>query len=382
MFSDRAGYYITQPSGYKSFKPKKLPPNPSVIFDSEMIDLLSKADRMLGKLDGITQTLPNPNLFVSMYVQKEAILSSQIEGTQASLTDVLDISGSAEKREAVGEIVNYVRAMNYGLERLSDFPLSLRLIKEIHAELLSHGRGSERSPGEFRRTQNWIGPAGCDLYSATFIPPAVPDMLEAINDLEFYLHEEDPLPPLVRIALIHSQFETIHPFLDGNGRMGRLLITFWLCQRHILSQPLLYLSYYFKQNRIEYYDKLMNVRINGDWEQWIKYFLKGVASTSNEAISTAMEILSLKNECEAKLFPSKNINHSRLLDFLFEDPVITKNDAAKFLGIAIPTASRIVDDFCNKRILEDITPNKQRYKRYAFMSYINILGRGTEITNG
>lgn len=382
METNRAGIYVTQPSGYKSFKPHNLPPDPPIAFDSSMIDLLSKADRMLGKLDGITQTLPNPNLFVSMYVQKEAILSSQIEGTQASLTDVLDINGTREKREAVGDIVNYVKAMNYGLSRLSDFPLSLRLIKEIHAELLSNGRGSERNPGEFRKSQNWIGPAGCSLQNATFIPPSVPDMTDAIGALEIYMHQNDSLPPLIKIALIHAQFETIHPFLDGNGRMGRLLITFWLCQQKILSRPLLYLSYYFKQNRIEYYDRLMEVRRSGDWEQWVKYFLNGVYVTSNEAISTAMEILSLKEECEQKISQSNNVNYNRLLDHIFETPVISKNGVASFLSTTQPTASRIVDDFVNKGILADLTPDKQRYKRYAFLSYIDILSRGTEIING
>ena len=244
---NRAGTFITQPTGYKSFKSKKLPPEPPISYDSEMIELLSRADRMLGRLDGVTETLPDPELFVAMYVQKEAVLSSQIEGTQASLIDVFDSELSKEKREDIGDIVNYVGAMNYGLERLKEFPLSLRLIKEIHQVLLSSGRGSKRNPGEFRTSQNWIGAPGCSLNEATFVPPSVPDMKDAIGDLELFLHSEDTMPPLVKIALIHAQFETIHPFLDGNGRMGRLLITFWLCQQKILSQPLLYLSYYFSK---------------------------------------------------------------------------------------------------------------------------------------
>ena len=254
---NRAGYFVSQPSGYKSFVPAKLPPNPSITMDMEMIKLLSDADRCLGRLDGVTQILPNPELFVAMYVQKEAVLSSQIEGTQASLTDVLE-----KEEEASGdikEVVNYVGAMEYGLERLKEFPLCLRLIKEIHNELLKDGRGSTRNPGEFRTTQNWIGPAGCTLTNATFVPPTIPDMKDALGDLEEYLNAEDELPTLIKIALIHAQFETIHPFLDGNGRMGRLLITFWLCEKQILTQPLLYLSYYFKKNRMEYYDRLMDV---------------------------------------------------------------------------------------------------------------------------
>jgi len=375
---NRAGTFITQPTGYKSFKPKKLPPEPPISYDSEMIELLSRADRMLGRLDGVTETLPDPELFVAMYVQKEAVLSSQIEGTQASLIDVFDSELSKEKREDIGDIVNYVGAMNYGLERLKEFPLSLRLIKEIHQVLLSSGRGSKRNPGEFRTSQNWIGPSGCSLNEATFVPPSVPDMKDAIGELELFLHSDDTMPPLVKIALIHAQFETIHPFLDGNGRMGRLLITFWLCQQKILSQPLLYLSYYFKKNRIDYYDRLMIVRNTGDWEQWIKFFLKGISETSEEAISTAKEILMLKKICEDIIVKSNN-NYRQFLDLLFRNPVIDKQEAAKKLNVSQPTANRIVDQFCDLGILVDQKPDSKRYKKYAFTKYLAILSRGTEV---
>jgi len=375
---NRAGTFITQPTGYKSFKPKKLPPEPPISYDSEMIELLSRADRMLGRLDGVTETLPDPELFVAMYVQKEAVLSSQIEGTQASLIDVFDSELSKEKREDIGDIVNYVGAMNYGLERLKEFPLSLRLIKEIHQVLLSSGRGSKRNPGEFRTSQNWIGPSGCSLNEATFVPPSVPDMKDAIGELELFLHSDDTMPPLVKIALIHAQFETIHPFLDGNGRMGRLLITFWLCQQKILSQPLLYLSYYFKKNRIDYYDRLMIVRNTGDWEQWIKFFLKGISETSEEAISTAKEILMLKKICEDIIVKSNN-NYRQFLDLLFRNPVIDKQEAAKKLNVSQPTANRIVDQFCDLGILVDQKPESKRYKKYAFTKYLAILSRGTEV---
>lgn len=375
---NRAGTFIIQPTGYKSFKPKKLPPEPPISYDSEMIELLSRADRMLGRLDGVTETLPDPELFVAMYVQKEAVLSSQIEGTQASLIDVFDSELSKEKREDIGDIVNYVGAMNYGLERLKEFPLSLRLIREIHQVLLSSGRGSKRNPGEFRTSQNWIGAPGCSLNEATFVPPSVPDMKDAIGDLELFLHSEDTMPPLVKIALIHAQFETIHPFLDGNGRMGRLLITFWLCQQKILSQPLLYLSYYFKKNRIDYYDRLMIVRNTGDWEQWIKFFLKGISETSEEAISTAKEILMLKKVCEDIIVKSNN-NYRQFLDCLFRNPVIDKQEAAKKLNVSQPTANRIVDQFCDLGILVDQKPESKRYKKYAFTKYLAILSRGTEV---
>ena len=369
-----------QPSGYKSFVPRDLPPEPSVKFDEEMLALLSEADRKLGRLDGVTQILPNPELFVAMYVQKEAVLSSQIEGTQASLTDVLEINTKDEKREDVGEVVNYVGAMNYGLERLKSFPLCLRLIKEIHVQLLKNGRGSSRNPGEFRKTQNWIGPAGSTLMNARFVPPTVPDMERALDNLENFIYMDDNIPVLVKIALIHAQFESIHPFLDGNGRMGRLLITFWLCYKGILSQPLLYLSYYFKKNRLEYYDRLMAVREKGDWEGWIKFFLRGVAMTADEATSTAKEIIHLKSKCEGML-GAQNYNspYYTLLDSIFIHPIITVNDVAEVLKVTYPTASRIVENFCGLNILYDIKPDQKRNKRYAFSEYMAILNRGTEM---
>lgn len=284
-----------------------MPPEPPIEFDGEMLALISEADRKLGRLDGVTQILPNPELFVTMFVKKEAVLSSQIEGTQASLTDVLEINTKDEKREDVGEVVNYVSAMNYGLDRLKEFPLCLRLIREIHEKLLNNGRGNNRNPGEFRKTQNWIGPVGCTFANARFVPPVVPDMEKALENLENFFYADDNIPALIKISLIHSQFESIHPFLDGNGRMGRLLITFWLCHQGILSQPLLYLSYYFKKNRLEYYDRLMAVREKGDWEGWIKFFLKGVAITADEATATAKEIIQLKSACENKIV-SNNYN--------------------------------------------------------------------------
>lgn len=375
---NRAGVFMKQPSGYTSFVPKKLPPNPPLSMDLEMWKLLSDADRKLGRLDGITQILPNPELFVAMYVQKEAVLSSQIEGTQASLTDVLDI-GSVTNNMEVQDVVNYVLAMNYGLERLKDFPLCLRLIREIHAKLLEHGRGSNRNPGQFRTTQNWIGPAGCTLLNATFIPPAVPDMLDALAELETFFYEEDNIPSLIKIALIHAQFETIHPFLDGNGRVGRLLITFWLCSEQILTEPLLYLSYYFKSNRIEYYDRLMAVRKSGDWEGWVKFFLRGVAAVSDEATESAKLIIGLKEHYSHILSNKNNNNYIKLLDNLFEYPYITKNKVVELLGISYPTASNIVEEFIKLGILTDITPDQQRNKKYYFTEYVDILNRGTEL---
>ena len=381
--SNRTGYVVHTMTGYQAFIPNKLPPVPPVERDDEMQYLLSVADRKLGRLDGITRILPNPELFLAMYVKKEAVLSSQIEGTQASLIDVLgtgdDDEPSEEKRNSVEDVVNYVHAMNYGLERLKTLPLSLRLIREIHAELIRGVRGSDKSPGEFRKTQNWIGPQGCTLATATFVPPPVPEMQEAMGELEKFLYDENFIPALIKIAMIHAQFETIHPFLDGNGRIGRLLITFWLCQQDILSQPLLYLSYYFKQNRMEYYDRLMNVRLHGDWENWIKFFLKGVAFTADEATISATAILSLKDRYTQELskVAGNNNNYQRMLEYLFKAPIITRKDIADYLGITTPTAGVFIETFLQLGILEDSSPNKQRNKKYTFKEYMTILEKGT-----
>lgn len=322
-----------------------------------------------------------------MYVRKEAVLSSQIEGTQASFADVLSAEynqSDDQNRDDIGEISNYVRAMNWGLNELANFPLSLRLIRNIHKELLQNTRGSHRNPGEFRRSQNWIGPAGCTLSTATFVPPSVPDMETALGELELFLYEDDDLPALVKIALIHAQFETIHPFLDGNGRMGRLLITFWLYQQEILTKPLLYLSYYFKQHRTEYYDRLMDVRKKGNWEDWIKFFLRGVAEVADESTSSAKAILQLKEECSTILYSKDkaNSNYQRLLDVLFERPYIQRNDIVSIMGVSNPTAGSILDAFCELGILLDLTPQKSRNKLYAFAKYIDILNKGTELGLG
>lgn len=380
MLTNRAGVFVKQPFGYVAFIPKPLPPVPPINIDVELLKLLSDADRKLGRLDGITQILPNPDLFVAMYVKKEAVLSSQIEGTQASLIDILGEDDPKRKSLDVGEIVNYVKAMNYGINRLSELPLSLRLIREIHSILLKDGRGSNRSPGDFRRTQNWIGPAGCSLMDATFVPPPVPEMNEAMSQLELFMHEEDDIPTLIKIGIIHAQFETIHPFLDGNGRMGRLLITFWLCQKEILSKPLLYLSYYFKQNRLEYYDRLTAVREKGDWENWLKFFLKGVAQVSDQAISSAKEIINLRDSYSKMLYQrnSNNANYQKLLDSLFEQPVITINKIKGLLSVSYPTANSLVSDFCDMNILKQLE-NKKRNTPFIFASYFDILNKGTEL---
>lgn len=375
----RAGYYVQQPTGYSSFRPNPLPPIPELSIDAEMLSLLSKADRALGRLDGVTQTLPNPDLFVSMYVKKEALLSSQIEGTQASLIEVLE----AEEIQTsdAKEVTNYVKAVNYGMDRLNNFPLSLRLIREIHEQLLSSGRGSEYTPGEFRHTQNWIGPAGCSLSDAVYIPPCVDDMKDALGDLEKYFHAEDDTPPLIKIALIHSQFETIHPFVDGNGRMGRLLITFWLYQQGILHKPLLYLSYYFKRNKAEYYDKLMAVRSNGEWEQWVKFFLRGIIEISTESTESAKKIDALRVEkvnAINSLSNASSTNARKVLDELFITPKVTRGRVAEIAEVSDPTAGTLVQQLEKLGVLVDEDPSKKRNKTYVFKEYMDILEVGTE----
>jgi Fic family protein len=379
---DRAGKYRRQATGYDAFIPNPLPPQPEINVDKEILTLLSKADRCLGRLDGISQILPNPDLFVAMYVKKEALLSSQIEGTQASFIDVLEVSEftDTEKEKRVEEVVNYVRAMNYGLERLNELPLSLRLIREIHEILLKDVRGAERLPGEFRRSQNWLGPSGSTLATATYVPPPEQEMIMAMNNLEDYFYKEDALPPLIKIGLIHAQFETIHPFLDGNGRVGRLLITFWLCQQQILGKPLLYLSYYFKRNRNEYYDRLMDIRIKGDWENWLKFFLKGIAEISVEATDTAKNILTMKEDHSRIITSSfqNPTNALKLLDLLFEHPIVTVNMVKDTLNISYPTSSSLIGDFANLGILIH-NPETQRNRKYTYQRYIQLLEAGTEI---
>ena len=333
----RAGRFLTQPSGYRAFVPSPLPPDPPVEMDAEMLQLLSTADLALGRLDGMVRVVPDSDFFVSMYVRREAVLSSQIEGTQSTLEDLLEAEVDPDRRERygdVGDIVNYIRAMNHGLERLDSLPLSLRLIREIHGELLRHGRGAQAAPGEFRKTQNWIGPPGATLQTATFVPPPPkPEMLDALHQFEHFLHAESDRPFLVDVAMAHAQFETIHPFLDGNGRVGRLLITFLLIHHGVLRGPLLYLSYHFKLHRVEYYDRLTAVRRSGDWEGWVRFFLRGVATTAAEATDTAERIFMLREEHRAAVIESGlGPNGLRLLSLLHRQPVINVNLARKNLG--------------------------------------------------
>lgn len=377
----RAGTFVKQSYGYKAFIPIVLSSGTPVKEDAELTSLLSRADRSLGRLDGIAHILPNPDLFVAMYVRKEALLSSQIEGTQASLVDVLEfeVKGRFRGMLDVAEVFNYVRAMNYGLKRLESLPLSVRLLCEIHAELLKGTRGSDRNPGHLRQSQNWIGPHGCDLSEATFIPPPPHEAKLAMYDLERYLHKNTLTPVLIKCGIVHSQFETIHPFLDGNGRMGRLLITFLLCQQGVLSRPLLYLSYYFKQHRQEYYDRLQSVRLNDDWEGWLKFFLRGVGEVSQQATDTARKILALQDEHRRLIQRDGQMtaNSLRFLDILYKNPMITISRVADQLQISFPTVSTLTKKFEELGLLEEVT-GKHRNRLFKYKPYLEILEEGTK----
>jgi Fic family protein len=371
---------ISQPGGYKAFVPEKLPPSPALRIEGALQNLLSQADMALARLDGMGYFLPNADLFIAMYVRKEALLSSQIEGSQASLEDIFEYE-SGDKPENindVAEVINYIRALNYGMDRLKTLPMSLRLIKEIHGMLMQGTRGGDKAPGEFRKTQNWIGPPGSTLKDARYIPPPPQEVVKTMGDLEQYIHKGRKLPVLIDCGLVHYQFESIHPFLDGNGRVGRLLITFYLYFREVLHRPLLYLSYYFKKNRQEYYDRLNMVRDKGDYEQWIAFFLKGVVETADSAVETARKILELQTKHRELLWKKKLSSPLAvgILERLFQKPYISVNDVAKEFSISFQAASNLVSQLEGAGILHEIT-GKKRDKRFIYAAYISILSEGT-----
>lgn len=374
----RAGRYIKQSTGYSAFVPQALPPKPALALDDpELLTLLSKADRALGRLDGSTDILPNPDLFVAMYVRKEAVLSSQIEGTQASLNDVLENEAHAPTHHApadVDEVVNYVKAMNHGLERLSELPVSLRLIRDIHRELMTGVRGGDQNPGAFRTSQNWIGPPGCMLNDASFVPPPPAEIMKCMGDLENFIHSPEPMPVLIKVGLTHGQFETIHPFLDGNGRVGRLLITFLLCERDILNRPLLYLSHFFKQHREAYYEHLQRIRHYGEWEEWLKFFLRGVAEVSAEATETARRIVQLREHHRliiTRHFGRAAANATVLVENLYRQPIVTVTQVQHIIGQTYQSANRMVDRFVELSLLEEITGGS-RNRRFRYKPYIDL----------
>ncbi len=377
--SDRTGSFVRQPGGYWSFDPAPLRPG-IVERDAELDRLLSAADRAIGRLDGAAAILPNPDLFVSMYSRKEALLSSQIEGTQASLVDLLEYEAEPRRaaRPDVREVVNHQQAMHHGLTRLGKLPLSNRLIREMHSVLMEGVRGGGRRAGQFRGTQNWIGAPGSSIEEADYVPPPVPEMKRAMGELETWLHQDEDTPILLKCGLAHYQFETIHPFEDGNGRLGRLLITLMLVERGVLARPLLYLSVYLKRYRTEYYAWLSRVRTHGDLEGWLKFFLTGVRDVSLEGTDTARRILAMREEHLERVRAGSASRYAiPLLDALMRSPALVVKNAARELGVSYQTANKLVAEFVELDLLEEVS-GRRRDRVFVYRPYLDQLGGAFE----
>lgn len=372
--SDRAGRYIKQMRGYNAFVPAALPP-PDLDLTGPITRALRRADLALGRLDGAVETLPHPELFTAMYVRREAVLSSQIEGTQASLDDLVAaearLSGSRPLGD-VNEVINYTAALNFGMSRLSQLPLSGRLLREIHEILMSGVRGGHATPGQFRTTQNWIGGAGGTLADAVFVPPPPESVADHVGDLEAFIHQPTDLPLLVQIGLAHAQFETIHPFVDGNGRLGRLLITFLMCERSILSKPVLYISLTLKKRRQEYYERLQAVRDHGAWEEWLEFFLDCVADAALDAAGLAKRILSLRENHRDLIVGDMGARAGkaiRILERLYRDPYVEVTELTGLLGVSFANANMIVRDMVSLGILREAT-GQARHRVFVYEDYI------------
>lgn len=379
----RIGRYITSSTigeTYKAYIPSDLPPEPPLELDS-LYPLLDQANIAIGRLDGMSTLLPDPSLFLYMYIRKEAVVSSQIEGTQSSLSDLLmfeNIEAPGVPLDDVTEVSCYVSALNYGIERLKSFPLSLRLIREIHSKLMDNTRGGHKQPGEFRTSQNWIG--GSRPGNARFVPPSPELLMECLDKFEKFLHDDKiKLPILIKAALAHVQFETIHPFLDGNGRLGRLLITFMLYVEGLLKEPLLYLSLYFKAHRAAYYDHLQSVRETGNWEAWIAFFLNGVIDTANQATDAAQRIIKLFNTDVMQINNSGQSTTATLLiyNYLKLHPLANTDKIKKATGVSLPTILRSLSILSDLNIIQEIT-GKPRHKVFAYNEYLKILSQGTD----
>lgn len=379
---DRIGEYIkctVVGEEYKAYFPKPLPPLPPIVMESVYL-LLDQANIALGRLDGISAFLPDKSLFLYMYIRKEAVLSSQIEGTQSTLSELLlyeNHETAGVPNQDVVDVSNYVAAMEHGLKRIQGgFPLSLRLIREMHEILLNKGRGSSKQPGEFRRSQNWIG--GTRPGNARFVPAPPERLMEALDALEKFLHDESiKLPTLIKAALAHHQFETIHPFLDGNGRLGRLLITFILCVDGVMKDPTLYLSLYFKKNRQSYYDHLQLVRETGDWEEWLQFFLKGVIETANQAVDTARTIQELFTLDRKKIESAGKSSASMLVvhHYLQRHPVTSAKNVVANCDVTLPTANSALSHLEEMGIVKEVT-GKVRNKIYVYQKYLDTLSEG------
>lgn len=377
----RAGVYVDNLTGeaaYQSFKPNPLPPIPEIEMDEEIVKLLVDANKQLVKLDTASQLISNADLFISMYVRKEALISSQIEGTQCTLDDVLDPEVDANVNLDVSDVINYVKATQYALKRLERLPLCCRLIREIHEVLMENVRGQDKTPGEFRYSQNWIGPANCSLKDARYIPPNVEDMQTAMSDLEKYINENVDYDPLIRVALIHYQFETIHPFLDGNGRIGRLLILLYLMEQGLLTKPVIYISYFLKKNQIEYYDRISEVRRTGNFEQWIRFFLEAVSKASSDSLET-IHRLSMLHDANIEKLPKttrRKDNLRAVFDYIEQYPIIDIKRTAKELAVSYNTVAAAVRKLVEFGILQETT-NAARNRVFAYEAYLAILRKDT-----
>lgn len=378
---NRAGRFVENMPGdtaYQSFYPNPLPPVPALEFDAEALRILVKASRSLQQLDVSAQLIPNAGLFISMYVRKEALMSSQLEGTQCTLDDILDPELDVNANLDTEDVVNYVKATQFALSRLCELPICNRLLREVHAILLEGVRGQEKSPGEFRRSQNWIGPAGCGLKDARYIPPNPEDMMNAMSDLEKYINENTEYDPLVRAALIHYQFETIHPFLDGNGRIGRLLILLYLMEQGLLKEPVIYVSYFLKKNQVEYYDRISEVRRSGNYEQWVKFFLEAVDAAAMDAVESIKKLSRLHDDNIAVLPKSvrKKDTLRTLFDYLEKHPIIDIKNTSKALGVSYNTTATAVKTLMDLGILREKT-NAARNRVFSYEAYLEILRSGT-----
>lgn len=369
------GKYIRQPGGYKAFIPEKFPPKENLNFDPRVVKLLSKADLLVGKLDGITQLVPDIDFFIFMYVRKEAVLSTQIEGTRATMIDSIkaDASFNIDLPEDVGDILQYIKAMNLGLQKLETLPLSLRLIKEIHKTLLVGGRQTHYSdPGSFRKTQNWIG--GNSPETAQYVPPPPDLVINSLGDIEKFFHDNSDTPTLIKAALIHSQFETVHPFLDGNGRVGRLLVTFYLCQQGVLERPVLYLSEYFKSHRETYFDVLHSYHQKGKVDRWISFFLQGVIEVSKDAIDTSKKINSLykKDTKRIQTLGRSAQKGTRILEKLYNLPVVNANTIQKWLKTTRATANTYLNKLVGSGILIQQDESIEYGRTFEYKEYLDI----------
>jgi Fic family protein len=378
---NRSGEYKTNLSGemmYQSFCPSPLPPTPGIEIDEILRALMVKANRSIAKLDAISTRLPSVPLFVSMYVRKEALLSSQIEGTQATLDDILDPHIDENINQNVSEVINYIKAANFATDRLKVLPLCSRLLLETHRVLMQDVRGGEKNPGEFRRSQNWIGPQGSSLKTARYIPPNKEDMLNAMSELDKYINTLDTTDPLVRIALVHYQFETIHPFLDGNGRIGRLIINLFLKENGLLSYPTLYISYFLKRNRIEYYDRLTEVREKGNYEQWVKFFLQGIYESAEDSIETIDLLVALhnKNSGHVSEIDTKTKAVSKIFEYLEQMPIIDIKKTSVILQMSYNTVASSIKKLEGLGILQQVG-DSLRGRVFAYEEYLGILRKDT-----